>query len=96
MIPLNHIIIIYTIALIIFLTLGIIDYCKKKYKKQINIQALLQCPDGLYESRGYDLPSQIDKFIEFINTFSKLKEYTIKLSIFSPLETIAKLKSEWK
>lgn len=96
-ISLSHIVIIYALALLIFTILFIIDYCKeKKRKEQITIQALLQRPDGLNESLGYDLPSQIDEFIKFINTFSKLKGYTIKLSIFSALETIAKLKSELK
>ena len=35
-------------------------------KKETNIQVLLQRPDGLYESLGYDLPSQIDLHAELL------------------------------
>lgn len=38
----------------------------------------LHCPDGLYETRGYDLPEQLDDFLKFINTYSSLVGYSIE------------------
>ena len=74
----------------------IIKIIKQLINRDVTIDVSLKCPDRLYESLGYDLPSQFDEFINFINTFSQDKNYTIKLKKFYPLEALAKLKSEIK
>lgn len=64
----------------------------KLNQEQVTIEVSLKCPDGLCESLGYLLPKEIDSFIKFVNDFSELKGYSIKLKKFNLIETIAKLK----
>ena len=63
-------------------------------QEQVEIVVSVKCPDGLCESLGYTLPKEIDSFIKFINEFSELKGYSIKLKRFNLIEVVAKLKGD--
>jgi len=67
-----------------------------KKEKNIYLDVSLHCPDGLSESQGYDIPRQLDDFIDFINKFSKLKDYGITVNKTSVDEMLAKLKYNYR
>ena len=57
--------------------------------KDIHVVMLLHCPDGLEESQGFDIPSQLNKMLEAINLFSKKEGYSITLSRFDHQQFIS-------
>lgn len=62
-------------------------------KKEITINVDLKCPDGLYESAGFNLPQDLDSFINYVNAFHNQEGYSIKLEKFDLIKTIAELRS---
>ena len=52
---------------------------KGKDCQNIYICINLWCPDGERESLGFFLPKEIDAFITYMNTWNKIKGYTIEL-----------------
>jgi len=66
--------------------MGIINDLIKKFQRfvkgkdqNVYIHVNLWCPDGKREALGFSIPEEIDRFISFVNNFSKKKEYTIEL-----------------
>ena len=66
------------------------NYLNKKNPTIVQVD--LKRPDGLYESASFHLPEETCKFINFMNTFSKMDGYTPILSTTSISEMVLNIR----
>lgn len=54
---------------------GIIEILNLR-KKEYNLFIWLKCPDGKFETASFDIPSQIDSFLKYINDYNNSEGYS--------------------
>ena len=54
----------------------------------VRIQILLHCPDGFDESVGFNIPSETEELLKYVNIWSKKDGYSVTLSIFDHIRFI--------